>query len=147
MDILRRNTDYALRAMVNLAKNFKNGSVSTKTIAEQENISYQLACKLMQKLHNARLLKSYMGPKGGFSLRQKPSKITLLHIIKAIQGPIRLNRCLLSIDSCSKGANCPVRPKLAKLQNYINEYLNSITLEELSHSYSLRGKKKKIKTE
>ena len=79
--------------MVNLARNYDIGLVSSRTIALQEKVPYQLACKLMQKLHKAKLIKSAMGPKGGFSLSRKPGKITLLQIIGAVQEPLSLNRC------------------------------------------------------
>jgi len=132
MDMVRRNTDYALRAMLNLAQNFGDGASSTRDIAAEENISYQLACKLMQKLHNARLVESYMGPKGGFRLSRDPSKISLLQVIEAIQGPVRLNRCLLGRDVCPHDKRCKVKLKLAELEQSINNYLGNVTLDELS---------------
>ena len=143
MDIVRRNTDYALRAMVNLAKNHGNGLVSSKTIATEERIPYQLACKLMQKLNNAKLVKSQMGPKGGFSLSRPPSRISVLEIIETIQETLSLNRCLLARNKCPKQKTCTVRPKLVELQEYIGNYLNKITLAELIESKS--SKRKKVK--
>ncbi len=140
MDIIRRNTDYALRAMVNLARHCRNGSAPTRTLAAQENIPYQLACKLMQKLQSARLVESYMGPKGGFRLSREPSKISLLDIIEVIQGRIRLNRCLFSKDACDRQKSCPVRVKLVELQRYVSSHLGSITLNELAQSRSVQRK-------
>jgi Rrf2 family iron-sulfur cluster assembly transcriptional regulator len=134
MDILRRNTDYALRAMVNLAENSGKKPASARQIARRENISYQLACKILQKLHNAGLVESCMGPKGGFQLSKKPSRISLLQIVKAIQGPVRVNRCLLGDNACPLRPKCAVSKKLAGLQNYIDSFLGGITLEELSHN-------------
>lgn len=145
MDIVRRNTDYALRAMVNLARNHGNGLVSSRTIATEEKIPYQLACKLMQKLNNAKLVKSHMGPKGGFSLRRNPSRISVLEIIETIQKPLSLNKCLLAKNKCPKQKTCTVRPKLVELQEYIGNYLNKITLEELAESKSDQRKKKSKK--
>ena len=144
MDILRRNTDYALRAMVNLAGYYGQEPVSTREIAQAEDISYQLACKLMQKLHNAGLVKSSMGPKGGFVLSRKPTKINLMEIIRVIQGPLSLNRCVLSKEVCNRQKNCKVTVKLSKLQNYIANYLEDITLDELMHSRD-KKKPKKVK--
>ncbi len=131
MDILRRNTDYALRAMVKLAGHYGEDPISTREIAECEDISYQLTCKLMQRLNNAGLVQSTMGPNGGFVLSRKPAKINLAEIIGAIQGPLSLSRCLFGENVCKKQNECPIYIKLTKLQNNISEYLQSITLDEL----------------
>jgi Rrf2 family protein len=136
MDIIRRNTDYALRAMINLAGQYRNGSASTRAVAEQEDIPYQLACKLLQKLHTARLVESCMGPKGGFRLRKKPSKISVLEIIKLIQGPLALNRCLLRVDACPRQRSCAMRVKLVEIQRYISNRLSDIKLDDLVRNRS-----------
>ena len=141
MDVLRRNTDYALRAVVNLTTHYGNEPVSTRAIAVEEDISYQLACKLMQKLQKAGLVKSCMGPKGGFRLTREPAMISLMEVIEAIQGPISLNRCLMGVDACTKQKDCSVRAKLVGLQESINDYLKGITLDELSSRRRTKRKK------
>lgn len=135
MDILRRNTDYALRAMAHLAGHYKQGPVSTRDLADAEDITYQLACKIMQKLGKAKLVESSMGPKGGFTLNGDPSETNLLDVIIAMQGPVRLNRCLTSDEICTKVCvrqpSCQVNAKLAQLQGNMNDYLSSVTLDQL----------------
>ena len=131
MDVLRRSTDYALRVMVNLAKHYKGELVSAREVANEEDISYPVACKLLQKLHKAKLVESCMGSNGGFQLSRKPSKISLMEMIKAIQGPIRLNRCLLGLDVCPRQRDCATSKKLAELQECIDSHLRQITLGDL----------------
>jgi Rrf2 family protein len=149
MDILRRNTDYALRAMVNLTRHYGEEPVSTRAISQTEDISYQLTCKLMQKLNNAGLVKSSMGPNGGFVLSRKPTQINLAEIIDAIQGPLSLSRCLLGKNVCKKQNGCPITAKLTNLQKNISDYLQSVTLDELlQHQGTKTGKvqnKRRIK--
>jgi len=145
MDILRRNTDYALRAMVNLAGHYGEDPVSTRDISQSEDISYELTCKLMQRLNNAGLVKSSMGPNGGFVLSRKPAKINLAEIIDAIQGPLSLSRCLLGKNVCQRQSSCPITVKLTKLQKNIGDYLESITLSELLHHQSPKKDKAKNK--
>jgi len=118
MDILRRNTDYALRLMVGLARHQgSNGSVSTRLLAAEQEVSYQLACKLMQQLHDARLVASVMGPKGGF----------------------RFNRCLPKAGACPRAKVCPMRGRIAALQERMGEYLGGVTLEELASDRAAQG--------
>lgn len=134
MDVLRRDTDYALRAMVNLAGHGRDEAVSTKEIAHSGNISYQFACKILQRLHDAELVESCMGPKGGFRLGRDSSKINLLETIESIQGPISLNRCVHNERVCNRQITCPVSAKLTELQRQIEGFLGSVTLRELAQS-------------
>ena len=139
MDVLRRNTDYGLRMMVNLAKHSYNGELmSARQLASDGNFSYQLGCKLLQKLHKAELVKSVMGPKGGFKLGRKPSEITLMDVINVLQGGVHMNRCLVGDQGCEFKSECEVNTKLSRLQTYIECYLGGITLDKILQSRSKR---------
>ena len=73
-----------------------------------------------------------MGPLGGFSLSRKPSQISLLEIIEAVQNPLSINKCLLAKNGCPRRKTCTVRPKLLDLQEYIGDYLSKIKLDKLT---------------
>ena len=138
MDILRRNTDYALRTMVNLANHWGQEPISTRAVSHEMDIPYQLACKLMQRLHKTKLVESCMGSKGGFKLSKEPSMINLREIIETIQGPVVLNRCLLDVSACNRQPGCPVNRKLVELQEYVINFLSDITLADLLQSKNTR---------
>ena len=140
MDIIRRNTDYALRAAVEMAGRCDGAPVSAKQIAGRCRIPYQLSCKLLQRLHKAGIVKSEMGPAGGFTISKAPSKITVRQVVEAVQGPIRLNRCLVSKSFCSLSRCCPIKPELGRLQSKINKFLNGLTLKQLSRNRKRNAK-------
>jgi Rrf2 family protein len=135
MDILRRNTDYALRLMVGLAKRGQEVAVATRVLAREQDVPYQLACKLMQQLHTGKLVRSCMGPKGGFRLGQAASGISLLDVVGVIQGPLSLSRCLLSNAGCPRRDTCPVRTRMGDLQSQIEEYLAGVSLADLIRTH------------
>ncbi len=130
MDIIRRNTDYALRALVFLARQPLDESVSTRTIATEADFSYQLACKLMQRLQKAGIVVSCMGAKGGFQLARSPQEITLGQVVETIQGPLSLSKCLLGKSDCCNQSRCTIRNKLGELQSDIVVFLQETTLAD-----------------
>jgi Rrf2 family transcriptional regulator, iron-sulfur cluster assembly transcription factor len=142
MDIIRRNTDYALRAAVELADRFGREPVATKQIADRRKIPYQLACKLLQRLHNAGIVKSTMGPAGGFTLGRNPSRITVRQVVEAVQGPVRLSRCLVSKSFCGLSRCCPINPELGRLQIKINAFLDGLTLQQLTTAKNKKRSRK-----
>lgn len=131
MDIIRRNTDYALRLVAALVENYGRPPVSARQLAVNQDVSEALACKLLQKLSSTKLVTSRMGANGGFELAKNPEKISLYQVIAAIQDNICLNRCVSDAKSCPKRPACKTRKKLVALQKYIEEYLKNITLDEL----------------
>ena len=143
MEVLKRNTDYGLRAMVYLSACYGKKTVSARELSGEGHFSYQLGCKLLQRLRKAELVESHMGPKGGFALSREPSKITLMDIILALQGGIRLNRCLLDGAGCEFKSECEINTRLTCLQLYIDGYLGGITLEQLLQSQHASKKKTK----
>jgi len=132
MDLIRRNTDYALRLTVALAAQYDAVRVlSARTLSKDNSVPYTLACKLLQKFQRAGFVKSVMGPRGGFALARRPSEITLLELIETIQGKLSVNRCLTGSLSCSLRQQCPLHPKLADIQEEIQRLLRNTTLAEL----------------
>ena len=146
MDVVRKNTDYAFRLLLELADSYGSDAVSTKKAAELQLVPYQLACKLMQKLHKAHLLESVQGAMGGFRLNKVPAEITMADVIEAIQGPILLSRCVLGDGFCQLKKNCPINKRLAELQNNLDSYFGSVTLADLKDTHKaaeLKSKKTK----
>jgi len=131
MDVIRRNTDYALRIIAELAVNYGGQLISARQLAKNQGVSDTLACKLLQKLSSAKLVKSSMGATGGFELAKEPKKINLYQVIQAIQGDVCFNQCVLDPKICPRRPKCPVNKKLASLQKYIEDALKGTTLEQL----------------
>ena len=131
MNILRQNSDCALRLMANLAARHDRQPVSVRILAQAEDISHQFACKILQKLHAAALLESVMGPTGGYRLACSPATISMLDVVNAMQGAIIVNRCTDSQDDCPRQADCPVSPKLCRLQQQVEKFFADVTLQDL----------------
>ena len=131
MELIRRDTDYAFRLAAQLAGAYGGDkALSARVLAKSNSVSYTLACKILQKLTHAGIVESVMGPKGGFRLAKKPDRIHFGQLIEAIQGPVTVNKCLMGGFQCPMKGKCPAKPKMAELQNKINEYLNELTLNE-----------------
>jgi Rrf2 family transcriptional regulator, iron-sulfur cluster assembly transcription factor len=130
MNLLRQNTDYALRMLVALGK--RHGDlVNARSLAEESQVPYQFAAKILQKLHDEKVVESVMGPRGGFKLAGHPSGVHLYDVIRIVQGPVVLNTCLLGEAACDRKDTCPITGKLAALQETMDAYLRGITLDDL----------------
>ncbi len=136
MNLIRNNTDYALRIMAYLASCFDTCTVSVREVAEQEDISYHFACKILQKLSKAGLVESQMGPKGGYKLRKAPRDITMAAVIEAVQGSLTVNYCTpcqqLKAKLCPRQDKCPVHHNLTQLQKLIDDYCSSVRLSDIA---------------
>ncbi len=83
---ISRSAGYGLLAVGYIAQNKK--IVLSNTISKKYNIPLEYLLKIMQQLVRVGVLRSKRGPRGGFSLAKSPSKITMLEIVEAVEGPI-----------------------------------------------------------
>lgn len=129
--MVRRDTDYAMRALVYLAEHQEDNAITVKTIAENSAIPLDYAYKIMRKLGEAGITESRLGSQGGFVLKRSPAEITLFDVIEAIQGTVSVSNCVNDPDFCPRHLNCRVSPKWAKIQQSVVELLRGTTLESI----------------
>jgi Rrf2 family iron-sulfur cluster assembly transcriptional regulator len=90
--------------------------------------------KIISQLSMSGLVSTYRGSGGGVSLGRPASEISLLHVIEALDGPVRLNRCAIEPDACPRNGHCPVHHIWAKAQNDLTDLLSSTTFDDLVES-------------
>jgi Rrf2 family protein len=106
---ITRQADYAVRAVLHLARNV-DLRVATNIIAEEERIPPSFLAKIVSQLSIAGLLHTSRGARGGVMLARDPKEISLLEVVEAIDGPIQLNECVSENSTCSFYDHCPLRP-------------------------------------
>ena len=107
---ITRQADYALRAMLFLARMEPNQRAATSQIAEEQQIPPSFLAKIISQLSIAGLIHTSRGARGGVSLAREAEEVSVLEVIEAIDGPIALNECTHGPGSCPFGEECPLRP-------------------------------------
>ncbi|MBQ9647160.1 MAG: Rrf2 family transcriptional regulator [Oscillospiraceae bacterium] len=132
---------YALRMMLDLAEYQGEGYVALKDVARRQEISKKYLEQIIPILNRAELLQTTRGYQGGYRLARKPVDYTLGDILRATEGSLAPVSCLEGdVNLCTKQADCATLPIWAGLDKVINEYLDSITLQDvLDEQNSRRG--------
>lgn len=132
MELIRRNTDYALRVLTLMGKYKMGHTMFARDLARKEAVPLVYLHKILQRLQQKGIIKSYRGRfGGGFSLNRKIQDISLLDIMEATQGKCAVNRCFVEHSRCSRLDRCPIHHQLRKAQEDINKALYKITLAKL----------------
>ena len=134
---LTRKTDYALVALSYLAGLRSRGAepASARQISEAFGLPLALLMNILKELVQARVLTSTRGANGGYELAVEPGRITLLEVVTAMQGPIRLSLCSDGLpivgQGCTLSEGCPIRGPIRSLHSRLNRFLEELTLEDL----------------
>jgi len=105
---ITRQADYAVRAVLYLAQLGTGNRAATSKIAEEKHIPPSFLAKIVSQLSIAGLLHTSRGARGGVTLARAPEAISLLEVVEAIDGPIRLNECAHSDGMCTFSNECPL---------------------------------------
>jgi len=138
---LTRKVDYALVALAHLANADGHGNepVSARKIAETYDLPTHLLLNIMKELHQAQIVDSTRGARGGYALKRSPDTIRMTDVIEAIEGPIAIALCCDETDkdpaatdcSCSTIGKCPIIEPIRRLNDRIRDFLYRVTLNDL----------------
>ena len=127
---ITRQADYALRAMLYLARLEPAKRAATSQIAEQQHIPPSFLAKIISQLSIAGLIHTSRGARGGVTLAREPGEISLLDVVEAIDGPIMLNDCTGDPKDCPFGENCAIRDIWCVTQDELVSRLRSVSFAE-----------------
>jgi len=85
---LTTRSEYALLAVVFIAREQAGGPVSIESIHDHYAISSKYLESLMRPLKNGRILKARRGSGGGYTLARQPDQISVAEIIRLMDGPL-----------------------------------------------------------
>ena len=129
---LTRAADYAVRVMIHLAGQPPGTRASRTDLANEAGCPEQFLSKVLQNLTRAGLVISHRGNTGGFELPEMYREASLLAVVEAVEGPIRLNVCLTSANSCNRQNWCPAHPVWADAQEALVAVLQRATIGRLA---------------
>lgn len=123
---------YALRMLLDLAEHQGDGYIALKDIAQRQEISKKYLEQIVPILNRAEILKTNRGFQGGYRLARSPDKMTAGDILRATEGNLAPVACLDGDEiECPRSEHCPTLPLWQGLNKVINEYLDSVTLQDL----------------
>jgi len=123
---------YALRMLLDLAEHKDDGYIALKDIAARQDISKKYLEQIVPMLNRSAILNTNRGYQGGYRLAKSPDKYTVGDILRVTEGSLAPVVCLESDPiECVRAEDCATLPVWQGLYKAINDYLDSITLQDI----------------
>ena len=122
---------YALRVMIDLALNSNGEFIPLKDVAARQDISNKYLEQIIAMLNKAGFLETARGNAGGYKLAKKPNEYIVGDILRATEGELSPIFCLSSEGKCERQGKCKTYSFWKGLDDVINKYVDSKTLEDL----------------
>jgi len=131
--LVTQKSQYALRAIYELAKHKGKGPIKISQIAQAQAIPLRFLEVILNQLKHSGFVKSKRGYHGGYFLLRSPDKITVGDIIRYTGESLSPVHCLDSTFkiNCPIGSNCAFLPMWSKVQKAIFEIYDGTTMQNL----------------
>lgn len=127
MRLVTKNTDYAVRALLRLARD-PGQRVSARTLARGEGIPLPYLRSILRTLRERGLIGAAEGKGGGWELKRPPARITLRDLIRIFQGRIGFAACVFRREICRNRGTCPLRHRLQRMEKRVLRELDAVTI-------------------
>lgn len=130
---LGRRADYAIRAVVDLARHHGgDGRVKAREIADDMAIPRNFVPQILAELVRAGVVESVAGRSGGYRLRRPPAEISLLEVVVAVDGDITSRECVLRGGPCRWDDVCAVHVPWSRAQEALRDQLARTSFQEIA---------------
>lgn len=141
---LKMQTDYAIRILLCLSQ--ATDPVVARELSKTLGIADTYLPKITQQLRRTGWIESTSGINGGFRLLVDPGDVSLLDVMRVMEGSVCINRCLERDCFCSWKAveDCPLYPICTDYQEIFEWYFGSTTIGDLMErkdAWSMRKKR------
>lgn len=127
---LNNETDYAIRIVSCLAE--QSERIDAAAIAEKTGVTPRFTLKILHRLVQGGMVRSFKGNKGGYVLARSADEITLLQVVEQIYRPLTLSRCH-SDGSCGcthPNGFCDFKDVFSDVTTYMRQKLSEITFDK-----------------
>jgi Rrf2 family protein len=123
-------------ALLKLAREYDQGPLHIKDIAESENIPKKFLETILRELKNAGIVNSKRGKDGGYYLSHPPDQVHLASVIRLFDPPIAFLPCVTYLyyekcDMCRDEETCGIKYTFKRIRDVTVEMLKEATLGEL----------------
>ena len=125
-----KTLDYAVRSLTYMGTEPALRH-SMKEISEHQHIPLSYLAKIMRRLVKKGIVRSSVGPEGGYALRRSPGEISLRDIYEAIEGEIRMVDCMDGDSMCFFHDKCTQLPVWDRVQMSMIRILEDTTLKDI----------------
>lgn len=128
---LTRRGDYAVRAMLALARN-GDGLLTGDAVAGATAIPRAYLPQVMGDLVRAGLVANRRGRSGGYRLARPAGEVSLLAIVEAVEGDGRRRTCVLRGGPCRRDGACDVHDAFFRAQEAVFDTLGGVSLADVT---------------
>jgi Rrf2 family protein len=113
------------------------------TLAGDTGLSLPALEQVVHFLLLAGLVEITQGRAAGIRLARPASRISLLEVVRAIDGAGLWGRCILGLEECSEALPCPAHPAWKQARSLLEEHLGGQSLEDLTKAVTRRARARK----
>jgi len=129
---INKETDYGVLLLTLFARFPEGSSLSARELAGSSGIPFPMVSKILKLLARDGILSSQRGPKGGYSLSQGPSQISMAEIVDCLEGRLSITECIEHPGDCRQESTCGVRGNWGVINAAVREALSRISLLEMA---------------
>lgn len=129
---IRRETDYAVRTILHLASVGEGVNVQVRDVAAQRRLPLSFVRRIVARLGASGILETTRGMGGGIRLARPAAEISMLDVVRAMEGTVALNPCLIAPHTCPLADDCPAQRAWADATAALETHLSSVRFDALA---------------